>query len=300
MVVETVAFLTTKESWEALGWTCAINGGTFLVSDSLAQNVERKWATTHNNNLREEWLMDEANDAEKKRITSLGQGADFSGGRADEEHEVVLAKLTPEEIQLIDQTIGMEVLEGSKVKVRGIREVKSFSVLRMLRFGAVGALWGGPTTFARFTFIQMCFPDFTMAAAVGKVAVNQFVFSPILHGGVLLFNEWAKTGSFSRGWMKLRMSLFEVQLVTWATKVPLNFICFSLMPNVPTQALFMRTYDIFFYVYISYVADRDQPPEHLPHTSSDLDGIKEEGWEIQDTVPLPKARQDRTCSCCVM
>merc|ERR1719230_690424 len=127
----------------------------------------------------------------------------------------------------------------------------------MIRFGLVGGLWGGTTTFFRFSVIAMIFPGYSFHVAAGKTLVNQFVFSPTLHGGVLLFNEWGKTGSFSQGWDKMCVALLEVQLVTWATKVPLNFICFSFCPSVPMQALFMRTYDIFFYVYISMVADRE-------------------------------------------
>eukprot|EP01064_Diplonema_japonicum_P026416 TRINITY_DN37831_c0_g1_i1.p1 TRINITY_DN37831_c0_g1~~TRINITY_DN37831_c0_g1_i1.p1 ORF type:complete len:230 (+),score=35.89 TRINITY_DN37831_c0_g1_i1:82-771(+) len=174
-------------------------------------------------------------------------------------------------------------------------EPKKCDIIRTMRFGTVGMIWGGTTTFGRFKFISLVFPGAGLKTAAGKVLINQFVFSPIAHGGILLFNEWGKTGSFKKGWDKLCYNLLEVQLVTWATKVPLNLICFSLISSIPLQALFMRTYDIFFYIYISYVAERSDIPEKQI-TNPDEEDEDEKHWAEEP----PIRKSDRTCNCAVM
>ena len=193
-------------------------------------------------------------------------------------------------------------------KVEQDAEVQSIDWIRTLRFGAVGMFWGGTTTFARFSFISLVYPGYGLSVAIGKVCINQLIFSPIAHGGILLINEWGKTGSFMSGWDKLRYNLLEVQLVTWATKIPLNLICFSLIDSIPLQALFMRTYDIVFYIFISHVADRDDASSDpngklLNDDSDDEDGsighespaFEKEGWSC-----VPPIKKKRTCECTVM
>eukprot|EP01062_Namystynia_karyoxenos_P083694 TRINITY_DN9674_c0_g1_i1.p2 TRINITY_DN9674_c0_g1~~TRINITY_DN9674_c0_g1_i1.p2 ORF type:complete len:347 (+),score=127.35 TRINITY_DN9674_c0_g1_i1:117-1157(+) len=301
-------FLVTAASWQSLGLTCLINGSTFVVSDILAQCVERHWAAKTNRKLRTDALQHgkRADGSDCAAIVAdwraglavtQGKDADTAGGaeRTDPAYpsnpEVVLSQLTPTELAALDDIIGHQVSDpGESSHNRpGIspKESRPFSIMRCTRFGLVGGTWGGVTTFFRFSVIAMVFPGSGYKVALGKMAINQFVFSPVLHGGVLLLNEWGKTGSFVRGWDKLCVSLLEVQLVTWATKVPLNFICFSFMPSVPLQALFMRTYDIFFYIYISMVADREDHPEVDDEGKDSLEDMVPEDW-VEEPFEPPK------------
>eukprot|EP01065_Artemidia_motanka_P023249 TRINITY_DN2773_c2_g1_i1.p1 TRINITY_DN2773_c2_g1~~TRINITY_DN2773_c2_g1_i1.p1 ORF type:complete len:324 (+),score=75.86 TRINITY_DN2773_c2_g1_i1:173-1144(+) len=314
-------FLATAASWKALLVTCTINGATFAVSDTLAQLMERHWAKQSNRRLRLAALDGKRADGSDCSVAiaewraKLGQGKDVdvspSKSREDPSYpsnpDVDFSRLSEAELSELDDIVGHLVSDPREKSHNkpGINsnEFREFSCVRCIRFGMVGGVWGGVTTFFRFSIIAMIFPGFSFAVAVGKTCVNQFLFSPVLHGGVLLLNEWGKTGSFWKGWDKLCTALLEVQLVTWGTKVPLNFICFSFMPSVPLQALFMRTYDIFFYVYISMVADREDRPEIEDDGQDELADSVPPGWEEEEVrasdVPVGK---DRGCcaDCCVM
>lgn len=298
-------FLVTWHSYRVLCATCIINGSTFMISDALAQCFERGLAARSNANMRQKALE------EGKRA----DGADCSeqlkewraGLKGSGPEEVQLSDLSAEEVHALDEIIGHLVVDpADKNNNRpGINaaEFKEFSCIRMVRFGLVGGLYGGVTTFVRFSVIAMIFPGFSLSVAVGKTLVNQLLFSPVLHGGVLLFNEWGKTGSFQKGWDKLSTALLEVQLVTWGTKIPLNLICFAVMPSVPLQALFMRTYDIFFYIWISMIADREDRPELEDAGVDDLEDIVPEGWvEEEFASEIPPVEKGRCCDagCCVM
>eukprot|EP00756_Hemistasia_phaeocysticola_P064845 Hpha_TRINITY_DN8105_c0_g1::TRINITY_DN8105_c0_g1_i1::g.172041::m.172041 len=324
-------FLVTWHSYKVLTATCIINGCTFMVSDALAQCFERTMAGRANRAIRLKTLEQGkrpggADCSDRLREWQAGlactKGKDVDIGGADHHPredpalpsvKVNLSDLTEEELHALDEIIGHLVVDpaDSKHNHPGINpaEFKPFSCVRMVRFGLVGGLWGGATTFVRFSVIAMIFPGFSLSVAAGKTLVNQLLFSPVLHGGVLLFNEWGKTGSFTKGWDKLSTALLEVQLVTWATKIPLNLICFSLMPSVPLQALFMRTYDIFFYIYISIIADREDRPELDDEPKEDLDELVPEGWVEEEFVvadgEIPLVEKDRSSvnccqGCCVM
>lgn len=296
----------TWHSYKVLCATCVINGSTFMISDALAQCVERGMAARANAHMRQQTL-EEGKRADGVDCTEhLKEWQAVLKGTGPE--KVQLSDLSAEELQALDEIVGHAVWDpADKSRNRpGINpaEFKEFSCGRMVRFGLVGGLYGGVTTFVRFSVIAMIFPGFGLHVAICKTLVNQLLFSPVLHGGVLLFNEWGKTGSFEKGWDKLSTALLEVQLVTWGTKIPLNFMCFSLMPSVPLQALFMRTYDIFFYIWISMIADREDRPELDDKGVDDVEELVPEGWVEEEfsTSDIPPVEKNRCCDagCCVM
>eukprot|EP00997_Jenningsia_sp_PLL12_P000805 NODE_1124_length_1273_cov_42.648693_g920_i0.p1 GENE.NODE_1124_length_1273_cov_42.648693_g920_i0~~NODE_1124_length_1273_cov_42.648693_g920_i0.p1 ORF type:complete len:222 (-),score=63.06 NODE_1124_length_1273_cov_42.648693_g920_i0:69-734(-) len=138
-------------------------------------------------------------------------------------------------------------------------EEKKYSPSRTMRFGGVGFMWKGPTTFMRYWILQTLFPHHAVYDALLRTLCNQFLFSPVITAGLLFGNELGRSGGdWSGSVKKVKSNLLEVQSAVWVTKVPLNFFCFFMIPTIPMQALFMRSYDICFYVWVDYVAHRKE------------------------------------------
>lgn len=310
--------------------TCLITGTSHWVSDYLCQCGEKYYACRNNEEQRKAHLdFDEEHLAELKKAGLEVKGEQPEREELKDDKFEGSDELLALRGKLDTEWVGWERNSlnepDSSKHCHGYRPEKPISHVRAFRFGmAIGFLWGGPTSFLRFSFVNMVFTGKGMAAAAGKMSINQFVFSPILHGGVLLLNEWGKVysekgflGGFKAGWEKLKVSLLEVQLVTWCTKVPLNFFCFWAFETVPMQVLFMRTYDIFFYIYLSYISDREDTPERIAKKKAELDADKEydelddpmikqrqggrdDELDYWDEAPVQLGKENDRACCCVM
>eukprot|EP00760_Papus_ankaliazontas_P010512 PhM_4_TR14315/c0_g2_i1/m.102971 len=151
------------------------------------------------------------------------------------------------------------------------------------RYALVHALWNAPTHLPRLLALNALFPGpITVTVVLGKLLVNELIFSPIESLGVLVFVQSARDGNTSNVGAKLHADFVPYQLAKYAGHIPAHILMFALTSSI--ERMMFVNYLVKFLTEIvqSHVVNRPPPPL-VQHNEVEIVEGEEEEEEEEDT-----------------